>query len=155
MRIDGSNYSTGNRAMAWSLLLYYHLLNEEGITFDQTVYIDPEEFDAFTLCEVEIAPEYSPEMDGQLIREGAIIHILCDLNDFIGEYEDDFLKQPFIKKAVSAYERGQFSAIPEAGGIFELMAAGEANFNYSAYKAILANIFTKYVVAKFKGLVHT
>lgn len=152
MLIDSSNYSEGNRAMAWVLLLYYHLLDEGGFTNDQTTFVEHSEFDAFQLCTVEVDDEANIQIDGSLIREGAVIHILSRLDDFISEYEDNFLGQPFVKATFVAHGEGKLSAIPEADDIFRLMSVGESGFDYPAYRAILATIFNKYVVARFRRL---
>ena len=78
------NCSAGNRAMASVLLLYFHLLREGGITNDQAVYIDADDFDPFAYASVEVAPELDPEIDQALLREGAVVFLLCDLYDVIG-----------------------------------------------------------------------
>ena len=47
MVIDKDNCHIGNKAMASVLLLYYHLIKEGGFTNDQTIYIDPDDFNGF------------------------------------------------------------------------------------------------------------
>jgi hypothetical protein len=153
VHINIDNCSIGNQAMAWVFLLYYHLLREGGITDDQTVYVGSFDLDAFQLCLVEVDAQLEPEIDGRLIREGAVIHILCDLNDCILEYEGGFLNLPFVQKIFAAYEEGRLSAIPEAAGVFRLISTDEARFDYAAYKAALASIFMKYVVERMARLI--
>ncbi len=58
MIIDETNYEIGNKAMASVLLLYYHLLDEGGITNDQTVYIDPNDFNGFDFINLELKADY-------------------------------------------------------------------------------------------------
>ena len=101
----------GNRAMASVLLLYYHLMREGGITNDQTVYIVSEDFNASDFVDVEV--EDGLEIDQKLIREGACLSLLCDLNDLIGEYGADYLSHPEVKELLrSLMSRGK-ETLPE------------------------------------------
>lgn len=150
--ITNNNCQTGNKAMAWVLLLYYQLAKDKGVPNSQTVYVDPSEFDAFQLCTVVVDPGYAPDIDEKLIREGAVIHILCDLSDYIAEHEDDFLSYPFVQAAISAHKEGRLSAIPETDEVFGLMTADEPGFNHAAYKALFSAIYRQYVGDKFLQL---
>jgi len=154
MRIDSTNnFTTGNRAMASVLLLYFHLLQERGITNDQTVYVNFDDFDAFAFLTVEVY-EQGSEIDQSLLREGAVIHLLCDLNDVVGEYENDFLAQPLIRRIIAANTEGKFAAIPEAIDIIEMVSAGESQLKVYLLAERLKHVYQKYVLSRFRALVH-
>ena len=84
------NCEIGNKAMANVLLLYFHILTEKGITNDQTVYLDEQEFDPEKFIDVVVSDSASVDIDESFLREGAIIFWLCELNDVVGEYDDSF-----------------------------------------------------------------
>lgn len=112
LKIDIENAAMGNRALASVLLLYYHLLREGGITNDQTVYVNSEDFDPFKYVGAEVSIELS-DIDQKLLQEGAVVLLLCDLNDLIGEYESDYLKQPHVKRILAALSDGCEAVVPE------------------------------------------
>ena len=118
---DNNNYEVVNKAMASVLLLYYHLLDEGGITNDQTVYIDQNDFNVFDFLDAEGKEPagINLDLDEVLLREGAIIYLLCDLNDFIGEYDDDFHSQPQTKKILNALKGHEHSPIPEVSDLLK------------------------------------
>ena len=153
MLIDDSNAYQGNRAMAWVLLLYYHLLREGGITNDQTVYVDSEEFNAFEYVAVEVSPDQQPEIDQKLIQRGAVIYLLCELNDMVADYEADYLNQPFTQRGLSALASASaVAAIPEVAEIAEEVSKVRAPLDYSAFQRMLRGVFTTYVVKEFQSL---
>ena len=151
MLFDFSNCQQGNRAVASVLLLYYHLLREGGFTHDQTVYIEPENFNGFDFLDVEVAEDQRIEIDEQLLREGAVVYLLCDLNDAVTDYEGDYLKQPIVQRIVSAHAGRKLAAIPEAAAILEMLQSGNENLDYDGYQRTLSSIFRTYVVAKFQA----
>jgi len=152
LRLDPEAAPTANRAMASVLLLYYHLLREGGITNDQTVYISPDDFDPFAYLSVEVPKELS-DVDQELLRQGAAIHLLCDLNDMVGEYESDYLKQPFVRRIIAALSAEECVAIPEATAIAKEVASGEHLLNFQELAASLARVYERYVVGRFRALV--
>ena len=87
MLIDSKNAVQANRAMASVLLLYYHLLREGGLTHEQTVYVNLDDFDACEYLTAEVTKEQRNETDQQMLREGAAIYLLCELNDVVTDYE--------------------------------------------------------------------
>jgi hypothetical protein len=129
MRINESNYKLGNQALASVLLLYYHLLTEDSFTNDQTVYVDPEVFNGFDFLGVQVSQEYPSGIDEKLLPQGAVIYLLCDLNDLIAEYES-YLEQPLVQKILNAHAVGQLSAIPESGEMMNLVRMGLQNLDY-------------------------
>jgi hypothetical protein len=153
MLIDDSNAYLGNRAMAWVLLLYYHLLREGGITNDQTVYVDSEEFNAFEYVAVEVSPDQQPDIDQKLIRRGAVIYLLCELNDMVADYEADYLNQPFTQRVLSALASASaVAAIPEVAEIAEEVSKVQAPLVYSVFQGMLQKVFTTYVVEELGAL---
>ena len=100
MIINLNNVDKGNRAMASVLLLYYHLAQQKGFNHAETVYIDPNVFDGFSYLQVTIQEEANMSLgiDETLLREGAIIYLLCDLNDIICDYDEDYLKHKSTSK---------------------------------------------------------
>lgn len=153
MVIDDSNYKKGNQAMACILLLYYHLIREDGITFDQTVYIETWGFDGFSFLDVKVDEAYCEEIDAILLREGAIISILCDLNDWISNYDDTYLLQAPVINVIDAYEQGKFSAIPETADLITLINTSSYDFDHKKYRTILNSIYQKYVFNKARKII--
>jgi hypothetical protein len=150
MLIGPDDARIGNRAMASVLLLYYHLLREGGITGDQTVYLDPDVFDGLDFLDVEVAPVHDGEIDQQLLREGAVVCVLCDLNDQVVEYEHNFLQQPLVRRVLEAHAQGRLRAVPEADAVVTLLMAGEQAFDDSRYRDLLAQVFHRRVVARMR-----
>ena len=140
MIINEVNSYVGYKAMASVLLLYYHLLEDGGILNNQTIYIDQNDFNGFDFLGVEIQePErMTLDLNENLIREGAIIYLLCDLDDWIGEYEQDFHLQPQVKKIVEALRDYQSSPIPEVALLFEHISRTAAECNFSEYNKNIA-----------------
>ncbi|WP_085902374.1 hypothetical protein [Kiloniella majae] len=151
MIINRDNCEIGNKAMSWVLLLYYHLIIENGFTNDQNVYIDPDEFNGYDFLDVKVDDDL--EIDQSLIREGAIIYLLCDLTDQIIDYEEDFIHHPLAKKVIEAYENQRLSAIPETLELFTYLNVSDGNINYEAYRKCLSRIYDCYVLSRFKQLV--
>lgn len=137
--------------MASVLLLYFHLLREGGITNDQTVYVNVDDFDAFAFLKVEVSGQ-GTDIDQALLREGAVIHLLCDLNDVVGEYETDLLAQPLIRRIIAANTEGQLAAIPEAADIIEMVSAGELRLDVALLADRLKHVYQKYVLNRFRAL---
>ena len=150
MIIGEKNYSLGNMAMASVLLLYYHIVKSGGISNDETVYIDTQ-FNPYNFLDVVVDENYQTDIDQQLIREGAIVCLVCDLNDMISEYEDTYLEQLITQHIFSAYTNGLLSAIPEANELIDLVSNGPS-FDNGEYSSILKTIYSKYVVATFHRL---
>jgi hypothetical protein len=138
--------------MASVLLLYYHLLREGGITSDQTVYLSGEDFDPFKCLAVEVSNELS-DVDQALLREGAYIHLLCDLNDVVGEYESDYLQQPLVRRVLSALSSAPRTIVPEGAEVVRMVAAGESTLDHRRLAACLSEIYRRYVVTRFRALV--
>lgn len=153
MVIDNTNCHIGNKAMASVLLLYYHLLDEGGITHDQTVYIDPEDFNGFDFLSVRLKENTNESLNisESLLREGAVIYLLCELNDIIGEYDKDFNSQPYTKKITNALLGLSVSPISEIKLLLDSISVPETKFNYYEYNEILKVIYKKYVYNVFKS----
>lgn len=153
MLIDAHSACQGNKAMAWVLLLYYHLLREGGITHDQTVYINSEEFDAFEYVSVDVALDQQNEIDQQLIRRGAVIFLLCELNDMVTDYEADYLAQPFTQRILDALaSESAAAAIPEVPRIVQAVSKARGPLDCSAFQGLLREVFETYVVQEWKHL---
>lgn len=155
MIININNIDKGNKAMASVLLLYYHLAQEKGFNHAETVYIDPNNFDGFSYLQVTVQEDanMSLDIDEKLLREGAIIYLLCDLNDSICDFDEDYLKDEYNLKIVKEFKSGNMSAIPEVSVLFaEILNIPEGKINYETYSNILSNIYIKYVVNRFNQL---
>jgi hypothetical protein len=153
MKIGAENTMAGNEAMASVLLLYYQIASGGGISNDETVYLDPSKFNGFDFLQVEVEESYSPEIDENLIRQGAVIYLLCDLNDMISEYDDCYLSQDITKKILSAASEGKMSSVPEAGELIDLVSVSEKALNYEAYHELRDRIYIKYILGTFSELV--
>ena len=152
MVIGEKNYQIGNRALASVLLLYYHLLHEGGITSDQTVYLDRNDFDGFSFIDTRVnESKMSLDIDEHLIREGAEIYLLCELNDMVGEFEEDFLSHEFTRKIIESLYKREIKAVPEIDDIINLVLAGEKALDYSEYNSKLVFIYRAYVYSRFKS----
>lgn len=151
MTIDTNNAAQGNQSMASVLLLYYHLLQDGGFGNDQTVYIQAQ-FDGFEYIHVEVSAECAQEIDRQLLREGAVISLLCDLQDAIGEHENDFLSFPAVQKIISSLANDGVSVMPEVQDILHVLQTDEQSFDHAGLSHSLAVIFDTYVVSRFAAL---
>lgn len=144
---------SGHRAIAWILLLYYHLLREDGITHDQTVYVDAEEFNAFESIALEVALDQQGEIDQQFIRRGAAIYLLCELNDMVTDYEADYLEQPFTQRVLNALaSEAVRAAIADVSEIVKTVSRVQAPLDNAVFQSMLQEVFTTYVVQEFKTL---
>lgn len=152
MFISSDKSEQGNKAVASVLLLYYHLLREGGITHDQTVYLDPHDFDAFQYVRVEVASE-NLDLDQGLLRRGAVIALLCELNDMVTDYEDDYLSQPFTQKILEALGPEAVAAVPEVESIIEILLKHEDCERYEIFSRTLHQVFERHVFQEIKSLV--
>lgn len=143
----------GNKAVASALLLYYHLAREGCFCGDETVYIDIDLFEGFRFLDVVVEDGYKPEINEDLLREAAIVYILCDLNDEVVEQEEYFLSSKITNQCIDAYKDGKFSAIPEVETIFsDLMSIkSESEFNFEKFSDVLSKVHAKYVGSVYKG----
>ena len=149
MIIDSTNCEVGNKAMASVLLLYYHLLSESGITHAQTVYLDPADFNGFDFVGAQVSENENIEIDEALIREGAAIYLLCELNDIIVEYDEDFHIQPLFKRIVNTLKAQAASSIPEVEKILDQLLVPDLDLDYAKYNEILQGVYKKYVYGFF------
>ena len=152
MIIDETNYREGNLAMASALLLYYQLATEGRFSHDETVYIDRKFFDGFRFLDVTVDRDYDVDIDQTLLREAAVVFLLCELNDMITEHEDSFRSIELVQKIVAAHEEGKLAAIPETSEVFVLLEVPEQDFDYPRYHEALATIFDRYVLGTFRRL---
>jgi hypothetical protein len=150
--INKDNFDVGNKAVAAILLLYYHLLLEGGFTNDQNVYLSDMEFDGFAFINTRVLVNGESGIDELLINQGAAIYLLCELNDQIINYEDDFLSQPYTQKIISFYQSNSQYFFFEFAEVMQLVLSGESGFDYAVYKVQLAKIYKKYVVEKLHTL---
>ena len=152
MIIDLNNPSIGNKAMASVLLLYYHLLDEGGITHDQTVYIDPKDFNGFDFLNVQVEDGLDLDIDVKMLREGAVIYLLCELNDMIIEHEPDFHRQPLTQKVLAALSSHEHAPIPEIADLLDNISLPEKDFDHFAHQKLLQRIYKKYVCGFLAGI---
>ena len=145
MIIDSDNYAIGNRAMASVFLLYYHMIQDGGFTNDQTVYSNSVDVDLSSLIDVQCEKDHSGEIDDTLIREGVVISLLCDLDDMIAEYEEDYQLQPYTKSIISKLRGRVFNDVPESKDLVDMVAGGIDTFSYDDYREMLIVIYEKYV----------
>lgn len=152
MHIGKDNIAIGNDAMASVLLLYYHIVSVGGFCHAETVYIEPKRFNGFDFLEATVEESYQPEVCQTLIRQGAVIYLICDLNDSFSEY-DDWDYQKITKEIIDTAKAGRLNAIPETSELINLICVSEAEFNLDAYKNCLQHIYEKYVLATFINLI--
>ncbi len=152
--VISENYEQGNKAMACVLLLFYHLSEEGGFTGSETVYIDRDLFNGFDYINVSVAHSNGNEISEELLRTGAIIYLLCELNDMVSEFPDEFLYSSFTKKVIELLELKGCLIIPELNSIIRMFKTVESEFDYENYYAALELIYKKYVVGTFRKLCH-
>ncbi|WP_018605285.1 hypothetical protein [Uliginosibacterium gangwonense] len=150
MLIHLANSSVGNRAMASVLLLYYHLLKEGGFGHVVTAHVAPDDFNGFDFLDVRVAPNLG--IDEKWLREGAVIYVLCELNDIVLEHDVSPLALQFIQKIAGLFKEGKLAAIPECGGVVEQVRADAMAFDLAAYQQVLAVIFERYVVGRMRAI---
>jgi len=142
----------GNKALASVLLLYYHLCIEGNFSGDETVYIDSEDFNGYDFLQVEIDSSII-DIDQKLIREGAVIYILCELNDLVVEHEQSFMSMEHTQKIIEVASEGKMSEIPETKNLFELFNTDEISFDFEKYNDILQGIYSKYIKGRINSLI--
>jgi hypothetical protein len=153
MVIDRDNYTEGNKAMASVLLLYYQVITGGGIFADETVYVDPEDFEGFNYLDVKVKDGNELEISEKLLREGAVVYLLCDLNDMVSEFDEDYLDQILTQKIISAFENGLLSAVNGADNLVKLVRDSNYQLDYDKYRDLLDSIYEKYVVGNFRQLI--
>lgn len=147
MKINIENVELGNRAMAQVLLLFYHLLREGGITHDQTVYLDLEQFDPFKFLDVQVENQGTKlDIDETLLRDGAFITMIIHLDDMVCEFEDDFLAHKFTRKILDKLRANKKSLPKEGDSILKLYETPESQFNYPEFQIIKQQLFEFHVV---------
>jgi hypothetical protein len=151
--INDSNYQLANKAMSSILLLYYHLLKEGGFSADQNVYIDPSDFDPYFFININVDENFRNDIDENFLREGAIVYLVCDLNDLVTEYPHDFFEQELAEGIFGSLSEEGASPIPEAKKLVGYLKENKDKYNYEEYKGILNEIYRKYVLNKIKDIV--
>jgi hypothetical protein len=114
--------------------------------------VNAEDFDPFKYLAVQVSDELT-DVDQTLLQEGAAVHLLCDLNDLVGEFESDYLQQPLVKRIVSALSAVQGNPIPEAAAIASMAAAGETVLNYQHLALRLTEVYERYVVSRIRSVI--
>jgi hypothetical protein len=113
-----------------------------SVSNDQTVYIDRDDFDGFSFLDASVNEnQMILDIDESLIRKGAVIYLLCELNDMVGEFEEDYLSQEYTKKVISSLSNRERKSIPEVDSIVSMVIAGENTLNYPEYNARLEEIY--------------
>jgi len=151
--VDLDNMQVGYDAMAAVLLLYYEIGRDGGFSHDQTICLTGNSFNGFDYLLIDVDESLDNEIDELLIRQGALIYLLCDLHDEINEHEDDFIFQGRSTKIINRIRaiegRKKYTTMPELESLFELICDTEGAFEYSAFMNILEAVYTKYVVSRF------
>ncbi len=81
---------------------------------------------------MELKADY--ELNEKLIKEGAVIYLICELNDMIVEYDENFLIQPHTKKIIEALKRQKEFIISEVSMLLKLVSVPEDTLNYNEYR---------------------
>ncbi|MBF7074442.1 hypothetical protein ISG33_13630 [Glaciecola sp. MH2013] len=138
--------------MASVLLLYYHLVEGGGFIGSEAVYIDPDHFNGVDYIDVSVESSNRNEICEELLRQGAVIYLLCNLNTMIGEFREERPDLNFTKKIVDMLKRKALFTIPELAPLLKLFDMAGPKFDYKKYYELLDIIFLKYVVGKFSEL---
>ena len=156
MILSEDNRDVGMKALAGALLLYFDILDNDGISNDETACLDRIKlFNGLDFLDVEVSFKYQTSIDQQFLREAAVIFLLCDLNDRICESTEnnDWLLWPITKKILAAYEAGKLTAIPETEKLFSLLPKNQDDeFDFSPYRRVLDEIYEKYVYGRFANM---
>lgn len=153
MEINSENFPIGNKAMANVLLLYFHILSEKGITNDQTVYLDTEAFDPKIFVDVVVCDSASMDINQELLREGAMIYLVCEINDVVGEYDDSFHAHPYFNEIGEILQRHCSGIYPEVSRFLACLAVKEELLDFNEYNSVLKEITRKYVFERMQNLV--
>ncbi len=143
LRINRQNIQVGQKAKTALLRLYSTLIEEQGFDHAQADFIDPDDFDGFSFLDVEVTE--GVDIDQRLLRQGAIIFLLCHLHDMIEEFDDDFLNQEFSQRIISQFRDGKMVAIPEVAEVMALIDTEDGTFDYKVYRGLLDKIYRYYV----------
>lgn len=143
------NYERGNKAMASVLLLYYHLASKGKFVGSETIYVDSELFNGFDYLDVSVSPQNECDINEKLLREGAAIYLICELNDMVTEHEENFFSFEYTKKLLGALASKGIHSIPELGSLLAFFTVPESNFDFSSYFDSLDTIYAKYVQQTF------
>ena len=150
--VIAENYDQGNKAMASVLLLFYHLADGGGFIGSETVYIDRDLFNGFDYIDVSVDSSNRNEICEKLLRRGAVIYLLSELNTMIGEFRDDRPNLNFTKEIVDVLEQKALLTIPELCPLLKLFETKGTKFDYKKYHESLGIIFSKYVLGMFNKL---
>lgn len=96
----------------------------------------------------------APEIDTVLLRQGALLYLLCELNDMISDYEADYLEQPRTQRILTAYQTTGCAAIPELAAVMRLVQQPlQTRDDYAQYHQLCDTIYRRYVVGSVERLV--
>jgi len=147
MIIDKDNcFEVGNRAMASVLLLYYHLISDDGFFHGQTVFVNHNDFNAHEFIDVKVieAPNVTLDINESMLREGAVICLLCMLFDMFCENEEDDYPSNDEEMIKILKEHG-IQVIPEISAYLECILVPANKLDFDLYNDILKSIYEKYV----------
>ena len=150
MSNEDPDYGALNLATAQVTLFYYYLLEEGGITNDQTVYLDPALFNPIEYLNLDLPEDV--DINQELLREGALMHLLCDLNDIVGQFEDDYLSQPKTGEILNALASCTW-AQPHLERLIELVRQPLSTpTDFRQYRAELDQLNLAYVVSRYQKM---
>ena len=87
-----------------------------------------------------------------LLRKGALVYLVCELNDMVAEYEENYLSQEHTQKILQSLTQINSNDFPEIKELTEVVSLGENGLNYRKYESILVNIYKSYVYSRFKSI---
>ena len=134
--------------MGTVLFLYYKMIEEGGFLAGQSSYINHDDFNAYDFINVavnELGNE-SLGIDGKLLRQGAVIALLCYVHNSISEEdlvpsENDVSIKLLVKYGATI--------IPEISAYLSCVLTQDNDINYDLYNKILNAIYEKYVKGIF------
>ena len=139
LRINRENIQVGQKALTILFRLYSTLIEEQGFDHAQADWIDPDDFDGFSFLDVEVAE--GVDLDQRLLRQGAIIFLLCHLHDMTLEFGEDFYRQEFSQRIIRQFHKGRMAAIPEVAQLMATIDTDHGSFDYMAYREVLDKIY--------------
>lgn len=149
------DYMKASMAKAAVLLIYTDLIQEGGcFGIDSTAAIPAveyfEEFNGFNFLNCTAIHEgHCTAKVLDLIREGAVIFLLCDLSDSMGMYEEDYLMHPHVQNIIKAYNDGLLDVIPETKELFALLEVPKKQLKWPEFINLNKAIYNKYVLGWF------
>ena len=100
-----------------------------------------------------VSEDVSVDIDQALIRQGAMVYWVCEINDVVGEYDDSFHSHPYFTEVFEKLKQHCSAVYPEVASLLGLLAVEEDCLNYQQYNSAIKAVFKKYVFERMQSIV--